>query len=67
MQQQLCQTKVHDVDELKQGRLCLAHGLEQSVSNDAIIGGANVSVHVFVSNENIKHLILLKSTQYANF
>jgi len=29
------QTKVHNVDELKQRMLCLVRGLEQSVINDA--------------------------------
>jgi len=50
MQQRVCQTKVHDMDELKQRLFDVGwHGFKQSVIEDATMSGTNVSACALVS------------------
>jgi len=36
IQQRVYETIVHDIDELQQHLLCVSHGLEQSLTDDAV-------------------------------
>jgi len=54
MQQRVYQTKVHDLDKLKQ-RLIDVHGIawDKTSSMTQLTSGANVCVRVFVPKEDI--------------